>query len=334
MHRFTVYGLVVSTDRKLVGYHTAPKDTPPDITLYMGTDQCDVAAFAHVCELSYRTAISPQKLPLPPDSDDSHSEDFCYRITYWNNIEFVINARGTDVWAQWPKDVDFDLVAAYVSGPILGFVLRLRGIICLHASVVEIDGHAIALLGPSGSGKSTMATAMALKGYPILSDDILVVKPSLVPYHAQPGYPGVRLCPDSLAILLKNDGGALRLTPAGDKRYLELPRFGCRFRNEARPLAAVYTGGSDQESSCPEFKTVSHADAFKKLLLNKYPGNYYKFPSSLRAAELKHLVQLTRKIPLREISFQRKMDRLSDLCDALAEDAGMLIRESDNPIRK
>ena len=41
----------------------------------------------------------------------------------------------------------------------MGFVMLLRGIVCLHASAIAIDDEAIALLGPAGSGKSTTAAA-------------------------------------------------------------------------------------------------------------------------------------------------------------------------------
>src|SRR5215469_301127 len=62
---------------------------------------------------------------------------------------------GAEVRARWAAASTFEDAVTYLLGPVLGFVLRLRGRTCLHASAVAVGGQAIALAGSSGAGKST-----------------------------------------------------------------------------------------------------------------------------------------------------------------------------------
>jgi len=54
----------------------------------------------------------------------------------------------------------------------MGFALRRRGVTALHASAVCVAGSAIALCGATEAGKSTTVATLALRGIPVLSDDI------------------------------------------------------------------------------------------------------------------------------------------------------------------
>jgi hypothetical protein len=95
-----------------------------------------------------------------------------YNLVYGDGTKFVIDRAGSRVWATWGRESTFEDTLTYLLGPVLGFVLRLRGVTCLHASAIAIDGVAIALTGPGGAGKSTAAAKFAAMGYPVLSDDI------------------------------------------------------------------------------------------------------------------------------------------------------------------
>ena len=99
--------------------------------------------------------------------------DGSFRLRYSDGVEFGVDRRGTRVWASGPEGTLPEYLAVYLLGPVMGFVLRLRGITCLHASAVMVDNRALAFLGPPGAGKSTLAAAFALSGHPVLSDDVL-----------------------------------------------------------------------------------------------------------------------------------------------------------------
>src|SRR5436853_233172 len=82
-----------------------------------------------------------------------------------------------------------------------GLPLPQRGHFVLHASSVAIDGKAAAFAGPSGRGKSTLVAALASAGHPLIADDMSVIDTSGAAPVVQPGFPRVKLWPDSASAL-------------------------------------------------------------------------------------------------------------------------------------
>jgi len=116
-----------------------------------------------------------------------------FKLHYSDGTEFIIDRKGTEVWCVWPDTLTLEDAVVYLLGPVLGFVLRLRGITCLHASAISVGDRAVVLLGPAGAGKSTTAAAFAKLGYPVLSDDVLALSDQNTTFLAQPAYPHLHL---------------------------------------------------------------------------------------------------------------------------------------------
>lgn len=72
---------------------------------------------------------------------------------------------------------------------VLANVSLLRGYEALHASAVESPGGAVVVLAPSGTGKTALALALALRGWPLMSDDIVTLGGGPDGVLAQPGTP-------------------------------------------------------------------------------------------------------------------------------------------------
>ena len=60
-------------------------------------------------------------------------------------------------------------------GPVAAFGSQLRGRESLHAGAVVIGDGAWAVMGAKGAGKSTLLAWLALSGYRVLADDVLVI---------------------------------------------------------------------------------------------------------------------------------------------------------------
>ena len=73
-----------------------------------------------------------------------------------------------------------------------------RDRLVLHASAVATPAGAAAFIGFTGAGKSTLAASLSAAGFPILSDDCLVIERDGRGFLARPFYPGARLWPDSV----------------------------------------------------------------------------------------------------------------------------------------
>lgn len=245
-----------------------------------------------------------------------------FRLRYRDGTEFVVDHQGTEIWATWPDQLTLEDTATYLLGPVLGFVLRLRSITCLHASAIAVGGQAIALLGEPGAGKSTTAAAFAQLGYPILSDDIVALSKKR-PFLVQPGYPQVRLWPDSVKTLYGFADLLPRLTPTWDKRYLDLTERGYRFQQQPLPLAAVYILGERSEDAVAPFVIDMPArTALMALVGNTYAN--YLLDQEMRAQEFADLSRLVEHVPLRQVIPHGDPAQLSRLCHTILDDFRLL----------
>ena len=106
-------------------------------------------------------------------------------------------------------DPALDLTTNYVHQAIqsagMGLILHQRGALTLHASAVAIDDGIVGFVGYKGAGKSTTAASFFSRGYPLVTDDLLVIElaenADAVSVNAAYGYPGIprlRLWPDSV----------------------------------------------------------------------------------------------------------------------------------------
>jgi hypothetical protein len=253
-----------------------------------------------------------------------------FRFCYSDGTEFLIDREGTQVWATWPNGVTLEDTLTYLIGPVLGFLLCLRGVTCLHASAVAIKDHAIAFLGAAEVGKSTTAAGFAIQGYSTLTDDIVALWNRNGSLLVQPGVPYISLWPNSAEILYGTSDALPRLTPASginsswDKRYLDLTQKGYQFQRQALPLGAIYILEEfNEDSTTPHIEGVSPSKGFTKLLSNKY--SKYFFDKEAEIQEFKLLSWITNNIPLRKIDPRSHRDNLPKLCKMIIEDFEELI---------
>jgi hypothetical protein len=241
-----------------------------------------------------------------------------FRLVYSDGTEFLVERAGSDVWATWPDSSTLEDTATYLLGPVLGFVLRLRGITCLHASAVAVGDRAIALMGPANAGKSTTAAAFCRMGHPILADDIVALSERDEILQVQPAYPQLRLWPESVALLYGVADALPRLTPTWDKRVLDLTRNGCRFQRQPLPLAAVYVLAERFPDEEPRIEGLRGRDNLLTLLANTYVG--YLLDAAMRGREFESLGRLMSSVPVRRVFPSADPAHVSRLCARILDD--------------
>lgn len=247
-----------------------------------------------------------------------------FHFAYSDNTIFIIDQAATHIRAIWPDTLTLQDTATYLLGPGLGFVLRQRGRVCLHASAIAIDQQAIALLGPAGAGKSTTAAAFAELGYPVLSDDIVALTACNDRFLVQPGYPRLRLWPESVYALHGSSDALPRLTPTWDKRYLDLTQPGYQFQAQPLPLAAVYVLGERHDlPSAPFVHTASAQAALLTLITNTYMN--YVLDKKKRAHEFELLSRVATQVPIRCVTPHCDAAHLTRLCDIILEDVQSIL---------
>lgn len=244
--------------------------------------------------------------------------DDAYRFLFFGATDFFVDGAGERVWARWRGATSIEDAALYLLGPVLGFVLRLRGIVPLHASAAVVEGRAVAFAGPAGSGKSTLAMAFARRGYPILTDDTAALASDGDALLVQPDHPLVRLWPETLELLGAGGQDLPRLITGWEKRYLDLESHGYRFEPRPRPLAAVYLlDGEPAAGRRPEVVPLSGHSAFLALVANTYANQV--LDARMRAREFDLLARLFASNPVVRL---RRPAGLApeELCDFLADD--------------
>lgn len=96
-------------------------------------------------------------------------------LRYYEFCDFEADQELTRVVGFPHVGVHPGVTAVLASGGVLAVRLMLDGHLVLHASAVNVDGRALAVVGSSGMGKSTVATLMSATGHALISDDVLRV---------------------------------------------------------------------------------------------------------------------------------------------------------------
>src|SRR5215469_13092785 len=239
---------------------------------------------------------------------------------YRDEVRFAVERQGREVWCDWPENYTLEDACTYLLGPVLGFVLRLRGVTCLHASAVSVDGRAIALVGSPGAGKSTIAAALAQCGFSVIADDVVALVADGKNFQAQPGYPRLNLWSDSVRALFGSNDALPRITPTWDKRYLALGDNGFGFASQALPLGAVYVLGAREAAlEAPVIDYLSGSNALAEFVTNTYVN--YLLDRDMRSREFDVLTRLVVRVPIRRVRSPADYSAVFDLSEAIASDA-------------
>ncbi len=253
-----------------------------------------------------------------------------FGLFYSDGVRFTVERRGSEVWAEWPENYSLEDACTYLLGPVMGFVLRLRGVVCLHASAVAIGDQAIALVGLPGAGKSTTAAAFGRCGFPVLADDVVALVDRGEHFLVQPAYPRVNLWPDSVRELFGSEDALPRITPTWDKRYLSLGQNTYPFGHNPLPLGAIYIlSGREVSRTAPVIEQLAGSEAFMALVANTYVN--YLLDRDMRSREFDALSRMLTAVPVRRVRPTADSWAIFALCETIAADA-MRLAPAEGPL--
>jgi len=246
-----------------------------------------------------------------------------FHLVYCDGTQFWLDRAGTKLWATWEANCSIETTALYLMGPVMALVLRLRGVICLHASAVIVEGRAVAFVGPEEAGKSTIAATFAQRGFLILSDDIVPLVEKGEEFFAQPGSAHLRLWPESVEMLFGGRQALRPLLPGWEKRRLSEGDHNSRFTSEPAPLAAIYTlGARSADDSAPCIEGLSQQTALINLVANSYATQL--IDPKMRGEELEFFGRLVSRVPVRQLTAHAEARRLDELSEVVCGDFASL----------
>jgi len=318
---YRAYGLALVSDTPVPALREERLELArPGIVVSLGPEPAWVRKAKH---LPIRVDRPRDQIPEGDGSSFTLStigEGEFFELAYGDETRFFVDGAANRIWGTWHPPLTIEDISTYLLGPILGFVLRRRGVLALHASCVCLSEGALALCGSSATGKSTTAAALALRGLPVLTDDITPVKEEQGSLYVEPGYPRACLWPEAVEILFGAPGALPRITPTWEKRFLALDGVKAKFASKKRPLKAVYLlAPRADEANAPRIEGVGMRDALVELLQNTYMN--WLLDRDQRAIELDALTKLVTKVPVRRIVPHVDGARIVALCDLILEDA-------------
>ena len=229
-------------------------------------------------------------------------------------------AAGRRIRVEADGDAPARNVRLYLLGSALGMLLHQRGLFPLHANAIIVGGKAITFMGPSGEGKSTLAAWFQRHGYPVLTDDVSVMRlGSDEPPEVCPGVPRLRLWRDALESF-GHDPAEFARSYRGDDNYekfdVPLPSP-CQ---EPVPLAAICLLGRASEL---EVRQLGGVEAAEALFSHTYRGSYVRLFNQDRS-HWESSLKLIRQVPVLSIKRPRQLTRLADEAAEILE---LLTRE-------
>ena len=224
---------------------------------------------------------------------------------------FLIRA-GNQILIDPAPGVDEGSLRLFLLGNVLGTLAFLRGFLVLHGSAVAVNSRGVAFLGHSGEGKSTTAAALSDQ-YPLIADDVLVIRTDEAASLICPAFPHLKLRPETAASL----GFDREKSPPGSPLEEKItPRVPEGFSVEPLPLKRVYLL---EKGDIIQLLPLGRPEAVIALLRYTYTLRSLKAGVN-HQQHFRHSARLAREVPF------RRLIRPHDLKD-LPEIVRMVVRD-------
>jgi hypothetical protein len=322
---YIAYGVGIYSTSKIDGLERAtPQATPFTLEYETG----------HEPEWVRSTKCLPTRILMRRSEDQMAEPTFIlseygngagYELAYSDGARFVVDETAERMWGTLQPPLSREDLAVYFLGPVMGFVLRRRHVTCLHASAVEINERAVLFSGHPGYGKSTTAAALALRGVPVLCEDVVPLRLTEGHCWAIPGYPRVCLWPEAVAKLLGDSQSLPRLTPTWEKCYLPLDGVRAKFVSQKQPVGLIYLFGQrSSEANAPRIEELRPREALLELVQNTYMN--WLLDRRQRAEEFDELCRLVQQVPVRRVVAHSDGEKLGALCDCIFQDSEKVLK--------
>ena len=260
-----------------------------------------------------RLTLEPLAPPKPEDETESSwvSVDGEDIWLVWEGY-LAVHLRGDQIRVDPAPDMDENGLRSALLGPVFSTLLCQRGLLPLHASCVGIGGRAVAMAANAEAGKSTLAATLTARGHAFLADDVTAVDVRSDPICMLPGFPQLKLLPDSLALLGESPEHLPLVSPLDDKRAR---RVEGPFQTNGVPIHRIYLiedGPDGFEGPLPQPEAVLNLLGFchRLNILHKITG---------LSALMDRCAILAHNVPVYRLFRQRSLDRLDHLARRVEE---------------
>lgn len=227
----------------------------------------------------------------------SPSENEIY--LYIEGVATYYISNGNKVIVDVYKNADRKMVNIYLLGSILGILMLQRKQIAIHGAVISKNNKAFIVTGDRGAGKSTLTTALRLKKYNFLSDDVASINytdKSLINH----GFPYQKLCEDAME-KLGYDKSKYKSFIADDKiKYLVPVKE--RFITSKSELTSMFEIVVGYENDNIMIEEIKGHDKLQKIFQNIYRKEYINACGGMDNEYFKQCVLIAKNIKFYKIT--------------------------------
>jgi len=224
-------------------------------------------------------------------------------------FEATISANGRTAICRMLGDVEQRAFEANLLNFVVSASLTLQGEETLHATVLEMEGRAVGLLGQSGAGKSTLAAYLISHGADLVTDDMLRVSFAGDTILAHPGpyrlklldQPATGFLPDAVA-----DGHFNALSG----KIMVRPRREPRSHRAPSRLAALFHLGDPDDDTIAEVSSarLSGLELAKTLMSSAMDTRYAG--SSRMEHQMRFVARVADLLPVHALRYPRTVAAL------------------------
>jgi hypothetical protein len=207
-------------------------------------------------------------------------------------------------------------IRVYLLGTVMGIMLHQRHWLPLHVSALETPAGVWAFTGHSGAGKSTLGAWLHYtQGWPLVSDDVAVIKPEEEEPNLYAGPPRLKLWKDALASLGISESGLVRDLTRTEKYHLTLQQG---FQHAPQPLQALVVLERAEEGEAASLQPVTGVAAFQAVMATLYRpemGHTFNNPERL----LRDCARLASQIEVYRFRRPWELDEMETYCQPLLQ---------------
>jgi hypothetical protein len=323
LNKYGLYGLTLISGEVLPGLFLKNSHNPvKEIEIKFIAEKPDLNLFSAKSTIMLKAPLKNLKQAqlLIGGQDFNFSLQYIYENS---GSMYTLSKNGNNLKINYYPASDLETIVNLLYHPVMAYVARLNGRICLHANVILINGKAVAFLGESGAGKSTLSTYLCKTGHQVFSDDVCALTEESGLYNVWPGQPRLRINLKTLEEICGTDIESEVVFIS--ERKAENPKvyFGKlpdnKTENAPVQLDAIYIlGARRKELTLPVISKPESTEAVKLLLSNRSATEIME-PQD-RAREFSFLCGLVKQVKVKKIECPDNLTLLNVTTDSIIKD--------------
>lgn len=242
-----------------------------------------------------------------------------FLVRFQNLADFLISEDRRLIRCHVAPEVSSETISHLFLDQVFPCLTGNRDAIVLHASAVAVFSAAVVFIGESGWGKSTLSASLSASGFPLLTDDSLMVQQRENRLLCVPGYPGLRLWPESVAGVLGEQAAGTPMTQHSEKQRFDGETASLVFADGTLPIRKIYLlDDPEEEVQSVSIIPMNPREAYLELLKHVYRLDFSDSNRIREECDLAaKVVEATAPCLL---SFPREFDFLPEVRRALLSD--------------